>query len=496
MKNKKIRFYIPEITLFFFIIISAQATAGSLIISENTEKLASLPDKSKLLAYNTDYPGLNNICMAFIKDKKMYAQINDKVFGPYPHLGKNTPFFAPFTGTSAFIVYSDDKDQVVINGKKQKKYDGIANLTFSPDGKKFAYTAQIKDKQFIVSNRGEHEKFAGIKGTHLFSPDSSKLAYIAFSDPKNGYVISDKKKYGPYRNIRELSFSPDSSTLGFISFREKGWHLVINGKESPAYKNMMLLKFSPSNDSICVVQNKKNKLLLLKNFKEETPFETMGQPFFNPEGSIIAYPAKEGKYWQMIINGKKEFKFDQLGPVSFSKKGNSYGYTGIKNKKPIVVINGKKKNTYDSSGIISFSTDGKHYAYRAFKKDKGWFVVWDGNDGKSYLNVKTPLFNPGKNEIAYQAFTGKTVTMVKNKKEGKKYKSIGSPVFSPKGTRLAYKAQKKDKNWVINIDGEETSSKINVFTTKFDIIFKNEQNLSAIAMKDFNFVKLNCSLRK
>ncbi|MDY0362518.1 MAG: hypothetical protein RBR08_13775 [Desulforegulaceae bacterium] len=489
----RIGFKVCFFSLFFIFLSSLNLKA--IEIEDKITSLCTPQDQTSIVAVNSNYPDFDKIGLALVKDKKMSAQINSNIYGPYPGIGKGTPFFAPVTGAAVFSVFSDYKDFAVIDGKEQKKYDGLGNVVSSIDGKNFAYRAQIGTNQLVVVNGKEGKKFDGIKNDPVFSPDGKRVAYIAFEDKKNGFVICDDKKYGPFRNVNELKFSPDSSKLGFIAFKDNGWQVFVNEKGSKEYKNAMILKFSSKGDFACVVQNDDDKLILLENFKEHEPYKTIGEPWFNPEGTILSYPANTGKYWQMVVNEKKEFKFDSLGPVAYSDEGNSYGYTGIKDNKPIIVINGKKEKEYDSSGLIKFSTDGKHYAYRAFSKEKGWFVVWDKKEGNAYFDVKQPIFSPVKNEIAYMAFNGKSVVMVKNHVEGKEYKSIGLPKFSPKGNHLAYYATPDDTNWIMNINGVETKTKISSFLAKFPIVFETENKLHALGVNGLEFVKYQCIIK-
>jgi hypothetical protein len=51
-------------------------------------------------------------------------------------------------------------------------------LIFSPDGSKVAYVAEHADKQFVVVNDEEGPKFDSVDEP-VFSPDSKRLAYGA-----------------------------------------------------------------------------------------------------------------------------------------------------------------------------------------------------------------------------------------------------------------------------------------------------------------------------
>ena len=461
-------------------------------VKEEINELFKLDENYTILGIKSDFPEFKEIGIALLKDREMYAKINGKLLGPFKNLGKDTPFFSPYTKRTAFTIYTDEFDHAVIDGEHGEKFLGLGRIIFSNDGKNYIYKAQTQTGQLVVLNGVKQREFKGIKDDPVFSPDGKKTAYTAFKNKKDAYVISGGKEYGPYKNVREIKFSPDSSKLAFTAFIHKGWHLVVDGRESKPYKNIMEITFSVNNETACVAQ-KKQKLFVLKNFTPLMEYKTIGKPVFSPDGKTLAYPAMETNKWQVIINGKKEAKFDNLGPVVFSKTGKNYGYAGIIKDKATMVINGKKQETFDSIGLIKFSEDENHHAYRARLKNK-WFVIFDKKKGKSYLNVRQPIFNPVKNEIAYMAFTGNDVLMVRNNKEGKNYKSIGLPKFSPDGELLAYHATNDNKLWFYNINGYETKKRISGFISRIPIVFDGNKKLRSIGINNVFFVSYKCDI--
>jgi len=112
----------------------------------------------------------------------------------------------------AYVVEKDYKQFVVVNGKEEKRYDGITALPiFSPDCNRMAYVAEIENKQFIVCNGSEEKQYDGIvSGGPIFSPDSRRLAYTAIVG-NNRLVIIDGKEGKQYSDATgNPVFSPNT----------------------------------------------------------------------------------------------------------------------------------------------------------------------------------------------------------------------------------------------------------------------------------------------
>jgi hypothetical protein len=94
----------------------------------------------------------------------------------------------------AYVSKANDRQSVVVDGKKGQPYDGIGqnSLTFSPDSKRIAYGAGIEGKQLVILDGVEGNYYDGIVVPPLFSADSQHSAYAA-KIGKEAFVIFDRK---------------------------------------------------------------------------------------------------------------------------------------------------------------------------------------------------------------------------------------------------------------------------------------------------------------
>lgn len=102
----------------------------------------------------------------------------------------------------AYIAQVDNKQFVVLDGQEGKQYDGIMALTFSPNSQRVAYIAQLGDRQFVVVDGQEGKRYGIVKARgvvafrSLFSPDSKHVAYVASSGNKSFVVVDGQEGKG------------------------------------------------------------------------------------------------------------------------------------------------------------------------------------------------------------------------------------------------------------------------------------------------------------
>ncbi len=104
------------------------------------------------------------------------------------------------------------------------------------------------------------------------------------------------------------------------------------------------------------------------------------------------------------------------------------------------------------------SQDGKHYAC-VFSKRPNYYVLLDGQEGKSYLRINGLAISPDGKRVAYVAGLGKwgveDYAVVVDGKEGPPYDGIGgTPIFSPDSKRVTYVGIRGNKSYVV-VDGRQ-----------------------------------------
>ena len=181
---------------------------------------------------------------------------------------------------------------VIVDGKKGQQYDGIwqpdSMLAFSPDSSKVAYVAQSRGKFFVVINEEESEAFDS-NAKFVFSPDGKRVAYCGLrqSPPPGGfrlYVDGKLERIDEQANCDSVKFSPDGSRYAYAS--SPSGTMYLDGK--PTGLRGDKFAFTPDNKRVAVWGNK---------------------PSVDPKQGVLAQfarPAAQG----MFVDGQHVFGSD------------------------------------------------------------------------------------------------------------------------------------------------------------------------------------------
>jgi hypothetical protein len=244
----------------------------------------------------------------------------------------------------AFILEQDNnKEVVVIDGKKSKEYDSIDSFTFSSDGSKYGFRALKGNKWVVVIDSNESKEYDYLVGLTL-SSNGSKYGFLARKgdEVKGKYVaVINGNENNEYEGVWNLAFSPDGSKYGFMAKKGNKWVVVIYSNERKM---------------------------------ESKEYDEVWGPKFSSDGLKYGYVARKGKRYVVVINGKESKKYHEVMNLTFSSDGSKYGFWATRWGSRLVVINGKeykvniRRNYYpllfvDKDFEITFSHSDKNGEY-------------------------------------------------------------------------------------------------------------------------------------
>jgi WD40 repeat protein len=354
---------------------------------------------------------------------------------------------------------------VVLDGKKSEEYDMVEELKFSPDGKHFAYiagkgrfrggiagddpTLRFIGKQFVIVDNKKQKDYDYIENI-LFSPDSKHLAYGAIRfkdkdrDQKETFIVFDGKEQKPYYEIAGIGniyfrhilpqFSKDSKKFVYLAkdkntLEDSNEILILNGKE--IFKGFKVFngQFTPNGDFAYIV----------------------AEPVENNYAGYNNY----GRYnirifWDNKL--QKEFKNVFLGDtreIILSPDGRNFAYFSYSNN--TVYLNGepcvrldellsKNKKIYETIKELSEKvTIEKRITDLLFSKDSSKLVF--------AINIKNNLTGNSRSYLAINCKVFKTP-----------YEEIQKIILSPNSQRIAYIASRNNQKFVV-VDDKESKYK-------------------------------------
>ena len=211
-------------------------SANPLILKEKTSLICKVSDDDSIYpsTLKTNYPIADSVAFAFKtnRGKSGYAiSLNGKNGPLFDNISILGPVFSPDGRRLAYIAVKGKEVYSVIDGKKSDAYESIAEISFSPDSSKIVFLARdINKKYFAVTDGKKGINYDGIRGEGypVFSPDSSKVVYLAYKNKKWAIVVNDKE-LKIYDDIKGPVFSPDSKHFSYMAKSNNTWVSVIDG---------------------------------------------------------------------------------------------------------------------------------------------------------------------------------------------------------------------------------------------------------------------------
>ena len=339
---------------------------------------------------------------------------------------------------------------VMLDGKQQGgTYRDVEYLTLSPDGLHLHFFGKLHDGWVHVFDGNETSPgYASVTAISL-QPQTGSFAYGAcVRKNRCQLVVNDKPASDEYENISLPRYSDDGKHLGFCGTRQKGSHIVVDGRDA----GPPIGYYDPNRWG------------------------------FDVAGRLYAAASTNFK-WTYLIGDEIGPMFDVISPIAFSPGGQHYAYGGANvlqrfhrlKMDATVVLDGRPGQTYEGSGMASvwttvvlgevevapmgvqvmlaaffgvsgptFSPDGK--LAHAVRRGKGDVVVTFGEEaGPALDELLSPiLFSRDTQHSAYVGARGDSFLEVRDNQPGKTF-PIGARVglvdwgvMSADGSRFAY----------------------------------------------------------
>lgn len=157
--------------------------------------------------------------------------------GGHDHVIMERPFTA--TGRLAYVTRDGSSESLVVEHKVVATADRIRFVSpRPPDREDVAVLAWVErsgtQERLVVEGEGG-PAWAGVQEVTC-SAGGLGWAYVATDAHGRAHVVHGSESHGPWLDAASPAFSPDGLHLAFLARSKEGWHLVIDGRTSPAWK--------------------------------------------------------------------------------------------------------------------------------------------------------------------------------------------------------------------------------------------------------------------
>lgn len=375
--------------------------------------------------------------------------------------------------------------RVLLDGVPEPPFREIGTqpLLFSPDGRRLAYVARDADGWHMVVGSAPGPAYDRIgtqgfvggvftwwPGSMVFSPDSSRLAYIGGqSDPYKSVVVVDGRELPWSDGAGHIVFSADGSRLACVTCEatEGGLvsRVVVDGAAGPQYDGIDGGSITLSQDGrhVAYLARKGDKWLVVADGKDGHEYdEILSCPpmvtcplTIDRAGKPVAYVVRKASKWVAVVHGKEQAEYDYIRELAIGPEAKRVAYVADTGRRSLVVDNGREEPKYRWAAGLVLSQDGKRLAYKASKRRRGSsLVVLDGVEGPVYdgLGWNPLLFSPDGERLVYRALRGEKSFVVVDGKESPEYDLVSKITLSPDGRRVAYIASEGEDGDRVVVD--------------------------------------------
>ena len=270
---------------------------------------------------------------------------------------------------------------VIIGKEKLGPFDNVRSFIFSPNGKTVAFQAKINGKWYLY----EKDKKRVGPFDEIRIPmwnEKTKIGYfyddssLIYSTRVNHscYIYAGSKKIGPFNTelIWDLFLYPDKKTIAFYFYADNRIGYVHVGTNIFGPFNHIDSIYSPDRQAIaflCYPDINGESYYYVVGEQQIGPFDyhdyRVGSFSFSLEGKAYAYSRKINGKWYVFVDKEKVGPFDNVYDVAISPNGDAVAFSVQENGKNYLVAERKwielpkEQSAYD----IHFSPDGKALTY-------------------------------------------------------------------------------------------------------------------------------------
>lgn len=304
-----------------------------------------------------------------------------------------------------------DSYRLIIDGNQTDVYKDFKNLTFSPDGNRWACFAKDNVQWFLLTDRG-YLKLPNILriGEIAFSPNSQVLAYSYYETDNETIVIKDRT-IKVYQRASKLFLSNNGEKFAFVGRRSANSYVVnINGKETSLFDNVKPFGFWYNGQFLYAGQNGDGWEIFKNNEPISEVYAYIQEGIINIKGTVAGILANEmngngvgivlsDQYYEPLIGEE----YDNVSHLILHPELAMIAYDARLNGQPVVVLNSTEyAGGIDLTGQPYFTADGEDLYFLGCDID--CFINVNGQ--KFSLNTDLPMDRfyakkSGSNTIAY-----------------------------------------------------------------------------------------------
>ena len=375
----------------------------------------------------------------------------------------------------ALLMSGGGEVYVELNGKPGPTFEGVAegSIVFSPDGSRLAFVATRDGKKYVVVDEVLYEHDEISEAGVVFSADGARFAWVAGTRDGKQVAVIDGEPQTTFDGIAPYGvlFSPDGERHAYVARDGETSRVVLDGDAGPAFDQILSIVWSSVGAHLGYIASSGDKRVVSYDHEIVAEVDGIGLGGFSfpAAGDRYAVVVQRDDVWSCLIDGELIGDYLRIvTPAKFSDDGSRYAYVAVREGRAVVVDNGEELEARGPSPPVSLSPDGKHLAFVRRARDKR-AVSLDGVVGPPFQLIMEPgvIFSEDSARSAYCAQRGENKFLVVDGEPGPPFRQLGSVQPQFVAGRLVYTIARRGRGESLVIDREETQAYDQIFGPSF-----------------------------
>lgn len=301
-----------------------------------------------------------------------------------------------------------ERYRLIVDGKKTDVYQKLSNLTFSPDGKKWACFAVDNNRWNVLTN----DDVFGLPGTGagelVYTPDSDFLVYSYF-DGELETIIFGNRKIEVLNRTGRLYVSHGARKIAFTGYRLDKMTLNVNGVEGPLFDEILPFGFWWDGTFLYAAKSGYTWQIFMGDKVISDVYTNVAYPLLNLNGDVAAAVVSMTSGYRSAIMISDEYyeplvsnPYDAVSDLVLHPYLALSAFSAQKDFRNMVVMSSAEYFAGENAGKPSFTHDGSEVfftgcAFECFFSVNGriWTIIESIPPENIYAK------KPGSNTIAY-----------------------------------------------------------------------------------------------
>jgi hypothetical protein len=259
--------------------------------------------------------------------------------------------------------------RLTIDGVQSGVYYEITNLTFSPDGNKWAYFGRDIANIYLVTN----DTTINLPGTRVgeiaFSPNSEIMIYSFYKNDDEFLRYKDKE-YNIYQRLGRYYLSRGGERIAYVARRAGSVTVCTNGVDGNLFESVNLIGFWHDGQPIYAASSGGYWELYKGKDEISDAYKNISSPELNINGDVVAFVGKlmsgrdvavtySDEYYEPLISKA----YDQIYSLKLHPSVPLTAFRARQNSQFIVVQSSVEYSCTGNIDDIMFTHDGSELCF-------------------------------------------------------------------------------------------------------------------------------------